>query len=52
MFYTSLFTKLVSLIQAGINAIREGHTRYTPNAGTMELRSAICHKLKGTNFSS
>lgn len=34
-------------IQAGINAIREGQTRYTPNAGTLELRTAICHKLKG-----
>ncbi|KAG9451607.1 hypothetical protein H6P81_011572 [Aristolochia fimbriata] len=32
--------------QAGINAIREGYTRYTPNAGTMELRTAICNKLK------
>nr|CAD1818108.1 unnamed protein product [Ananas comosus var. bracteatus] len=30
---------------AGINAIRQGHTRYTPNAGTLELRKAICHKL-------
>ncbi|KAK9134335.1 hypothetical protein Syun_013665 [Stephania yunnanensis] len=35
--------------EAGINAIREGHTRYTPNAGTMELRKAICHKLKEEN---
>lgn len=34
-------------VQAGINAIREGHTRYTPNAGTLELRKAICHKLQG-----
>ncbi|KAK9110633.1 hypothetical protein Sjap_018693 [Stephania japonica] len=37
------------IAQAGINAIREGHTRYTPNAGTMELRKAICHKLKEEN---
>ncbi|KAG5611622.1 hypothetical protein H5410_022903 [Solanum commersonii] len=37
------------IAEAGINAIREGHTRYTPNAGTMELRSAICHKLKEEN---
>ncbi|KAA8546848.1 hypothetical protein F0562_003277 [Nyssa sinensis] len=35
--------------EAGINAIREGYTRYTPNAGTLELRSAICHKLKEEN---
>ncbi|ONK72525.1 uncharacterized protein A4U43_C04F20320 [Asparagus officinalis] len=34
---------------AGINAIREGHTRYTPNAGTLELRKAICHKLQEEN---
>ena len=33
--------------QAGINAIREGYTKYTPNIGTLELRKAICHKLKG-----
>ncbi|KAK7281034.1 hypothetical protein RIF29_08675 [Crotalaria pallida] len=35
------------IIEAGLNAIREGYTRYTPNAGTLELRQAICHKLKG-----
>lgn len=37
------------IAQAGINAIREGYTRYTPNAGTIELRSAICNKLKEEN---
>ncbi|KAG7983131.1 hypothetical protein I3843_04G089100 [Carya illinoinensis] len=37
------------IAEAGINAIREGYTRYTPNAGTMELRQAICHKLKEEN---
>ncbi|XP_022774933.1 bifunctional aspartate aminotransferase and glutamate/aspartate-prephenate aminotransferase-like [Durio zibethinus] len=37
------------IAEAGINAIREGYTRYTPNAGTMELRMAICHKLKEEN---
>ncbi|XP_057969896.1 bifunctional aspartate aminotransferase and glutamate/aspartate-prephenate aminotransferase [Malania oleifera] len=37
------------IAEAGINAIREGYTRYTPNAGTKELRSAICHKLKEEN---
>ncbi|QHN81746.1 Bifunctional aspartate aminotransferase and glutamate/aspartate-prephenate aminotransferase [Arachis hypogaea] len=37
------------IAEAGINAIREGYTRYTPNAGTFELRSAICHKLKEEN---
>ncbi|XP_007048021.2 PREDICTED: bifunctional aspartate aminotransferase and glutamate/aspartate-prephenate aminotransferase [Theobroma cacao] len=37
------------IAEAGINAIREGYTRYTPNAGTLELRTAICHKLKEEN---
>ncbi|KNA14043.1 hypothetical protein SOVF_111150 [Spinacia oleracea] len=37
------------IAEAGINAIREGFTRYTPNAGTMELRKAICHKLQEEN---
>ncbi|XP_010555356.1 PREDICTED: bifunctional aspartate aminotransferase and glutamate/aspartate-prephenate aminotransferase [Tarenaya hassleriana] len=35
--------------EAGITAIREGHTRYTLNAGTTELREAICRKLKEEN---
>ncbi|OWM82224.1 hypothetical protein CDL15_Pgr001798 [Punica granatum] len=35
--------------EAGINAIREGYTRYTPNVGTLELRKAICQKLKEEN---
>uniref|UniRef100_A0A0C9RX98 TSA: Wollemia nobilis Ref_Wollemi_Transcript_6788_1949 transcribed RNA sequence n=1 Tax=Wollemia nobilis TaxID=56998 RepID=A0A0C9RX98_9CONI len=35
--------------EAGIRAIQEGYTRYTPNAGTMEIRKAICHKLKEEN---
>ncbi|KAF9615812.1 hypothetical protein IFM89_026492, partial [Coptis chinensis] len=37
------------IAEAGINAIHEGHTRYTPNAGTFELRKAICHKLEEEN---
>uniref|UniRef100_A0A6N2LXI4 Aminotransferase class I/classII large domain-containing protein n=1 Tax=Salix viminalis TaxID=40686 RepID=A0A6N2LXI4_SALVM len=37
------------IAEAGINAIREGYTRYTPNAGTWELRVAICQKLKEEN---
>ncbi|KAH9295942.1 hypothetical protein KI387_039530, partial [Taxus chinensis] len=35
--------------EAGIKAIQEGSTRYTPNAGTMEIRTAICKKLKEEN---
>lgn len=37
------------ITEAGIKAIRDGHTRYTPNAGTLELRQAICQKLKEEN---
>lgn len=37
------------IAEAGINAIRQGYTRYSPNAGTAELRSAICQKLKEEN---
>ncbi|GMH31605.1 hypothetical protein Nepgr_033449 [Nepenthes gracilis] len=37
------------IAEAGINAIREGYTRYTPNAGTMELRTSICRKLEDEN---
>jgi aspartate/glutamate/aspartate-prephenate aminotransferase len=31
-----------SVVEAGVKAILEGYTRYTPNAGTLELRKAIC----------
>ncbi|KAJ8765799.1 hypothetical protein K2173_014921 [Erythroxylum novogranatense] len=43
------FDTPAAVAEAGINAIREGYTRYTPNAGTMELRTAICNKLKEEN---
>uniref|UniRef100_A0A2P2IMV6 Bifunctional aspartate aminotransferase and glutamate/aspartate-prephenate aminotransferase n=1 Tax=Rhizophora mucronata TaxID=61149 RepID=A0A2P2IMV6_RHIMU len=43
------FDTPAAIAEAGINAIREGYTRYTPNAGTMELRTAICHKLQEEN---
>lgn len=32
--------------EAGIAAIQQNFTRYTPAAGTMELRQAICNRLK------
>ena len=35
--------------EAAIKAINEGHTRYTPAAGTPELREAICDKLRSEN---
>ncbi len=34
---------------AAIKAINEGKTKYTPAAGTLELRKAICKKLKDEN---
>nr|CAB3465143.1 unnamed protein product [Digitaria exilis] len=37
------------IAEAGMNAIRDGATRYTPNAGTLELRKAICKKLEEEN---
>lgn len=35
--------------EAGIAAIRDGYTKYTPAAGTLELRQAVCDKLKRDN---
>ena len=35
--------------EAGIKAIRDGFTKYTPNNGTLELRKAITEKLKQDN---
>jgi aspartate aminotransferase len=37
------------IAEAGIRAIREGHTYYTPNAGYPELREAIAAKLLREN---
>lgn len=34
---------------AGIRAINEGLTKYTPTSGTMELKEAICEKLEKEN---
>ncbi|KUG20222.1 MAG: pyridoxal phosphate-dependent aminotransferase [Methanomicrobiaceae archaeon] len=34
---------------AAVQAIREGKTGYTPNAGIIELRSALCSKLEREN---
>jgi aspartate aminotransferase len=34
---------------AGIEAIQKGFTKYTPSAGTMELRKAIAEKLEKEN---
>jgi aspartate aminotransferase len=35
--------------EAAIQAIREGKTGYTPNAGIIELRQAICEKCRREN---
>ncbi|MBO5930482.1 MAG: pyridoxal phosphate-dependent aminotransferase [Clostridia bacterium] len=35
--------------QAAIEAINSGKTKYTPAAGTMELRKAVCEKLQNEN---
>lgn len=43
-FYTPLHIR-----EAAIAAINKGHTRYTPVRGTLELREAICNKLKRDN---
>jgi len=37
------------VVEAGMRALEEGHTRYTPSAGTMELRRAIIGKLQREN---
>ncbi|KAL3701575.1 hypothetical protein R1sor_019597 [Riccia sorocarpa] len=38
-----------AIVEAGVWAAQNNHTRYTPNAGTLELRKAICHKLQEEN---
>eukprot|EP00242_Pyramimonas_sp_CCMP2087_P010293 CAMPEP_0198212326 /NCGR_PEP_ID=MMETSP1445-20131203/25653_1 /TAXON_ID=36898 /ORGANISM="Pyramimonas sp., Strain CCMP2087" /LENGTH=457 /DNA_ID=CAMNT_0043886745 /DNA_START=146 /DNA_END=1519 /DNA_ORIENTATION=+ len=38
-----------AIVEAGVAAIREGETRYTPNNGTSELLTAICKKFKDEN---
>ena len=37
------------ICDAAIEAIQNGETRYTPASGTMELRKAVCAKLKKDN---
>ncbi len=36
------------ICDAAVDAINAGFTHYTVNAGTLELREAICHNLKDT----
>ena len=37
------------IINAGIEGLRQGKTKYTPNAGIIELRKAIAYKLEKEN---
>lgn len=37
------------IIAAGIEALQQGITKYTPNAGTSVLRKSICEKLRREN---
>jgi aspartate/methionine/tyrosine aminotransferase len=37
------------IIEAGIRGLREGKTKYTPNAGIKSLREAIAYKLEKEN---
>ena len=37
------------IVEAGMDALRRGFTRYTPNTGTTALRQAICAKLQSEN---
>lgn len=37
------------IVDAGVEALRQGYTRYTPNTGTSALRKAICAKLEADN---
>lgn len=43
------FDTPVHIKEAAIKAINEGFTKYTPAAGTLELREAICRKFKKDN---
>lgn len=38
-----------NIIDAAIKAMEEGKTKYTPTSGIIELREAICKKLKNDN---
>jgi len=37
------------IVEAAIKGLKEGRTKYTPNAGTLELRKAIAYKLEKEN---
>lgn len=37
------------IVEAAVRALRDGHTRYSPNAGIPELREALTEKLRDVN---
>jgi aminotransferase len=39
------FVTPAPILQAGIASLHQGHTAYTSNAGMLELRQAVAHKL-------
>ena len=43
------FTTPDHIVEAGIQGLKDGKTKYTPNAGIRELREAIAYKLKKEN---
>ena len=43
------FDTPIHIAETGIEAIKDGFTRYTPAAGIPELKEAICTKLKRDN---
>lgn len=38
-----------NIVEAGIEAIEQGKTRYTPASGLIELKEAVCKKFKDDN---
>ena len=43
------FDTPAEIVRAGCDAIKNGHTRYSPNTGTAALRKAVCAKLEEEN---
>jgi aspartate aminotransferase/aminotransferase len=43
------FATPAHIVEAGARALREGHTKYTPNAGTASLREAVAVKFAVRN---
>lgn len=43
------FDTPAEIVRAGCDAIKNGHTRYSPNTGTAALREAVCAKLEEEN---